>query len=121
MSALEIALRTIIQEELQKVLAPASADVAIPGKAPVGRPKKAATTEAAAAPAKAAITTKNLADLVVKIATGNRAGAVAVLTKHGVGKVSEIRPEQFAAVHADLLKTPLTPAPVEAAEPDLLS
>lgn len=59
--------------------------------------------EATLAPVVTEATQQQVADAIIALANnGSREKAVAILTKHGVKKVPELKKEQFAAVLADV-------------------
>ena len=101
MSALNDAFKQLIREVLAEGVGALPPDAAQPASAkPRGRPpKEKDPTAAPTSGAVKALATKDVADVIVKLATKDRPAAVAILTKHGVAKVSELKPDQYKAVY----------------------
>jgi hypothetical protein len=95
MSALADAFKQLIREVMAEDIGKAAPIGAQPVVVrPRGRPPSA--PKAADAPG---ISTKTVADAIVKLATVNRPAAVAILTDAGVAKVSELKADQYKAVY----------------------
>lgn len=77
----------------------------VAASAPTVAPIAAAVTASDVPPVKTARTLQQVADKIVALVnspTGGRDKAVAILTKYGVKKVPELKPEVFDAVWADV-------------------
>jgi hypothetical protein len=99
----------------------ADADTSAPAKqeqrtpkpqAPAAKPETASTQTTAAtsaAPAQSAessapITFEALKTAFLKLAGANREAAVKLLGEHGCAKLTDAKPEQYVAIHADIQK-----------------
>lgn len=71
---------------------------------PSDAPPSSAAVSAPAASAASTVTADHITKAIIALVAKSKAEALKVLGKHGVKKGGELKPEQYAAAHADLTK-----------------